>query len=150
MGRVQWKGSNLTLGLSDYYQASYATNYTGNVVVNNVNTLGANASISADIFKLDLEAIFGNSGANGYAGTLSAKTNGFQPAVWYEFVASNSTPATGVNGVLGNDLGGGLNFWLAAKTRLALDVDFTGYNSSTVSSDLLATNTESVQLTESF
>jgi hypothetical protein len=149
VGRAQWKSSNVVLGLSDYYSSTATA--TGTNSPNNTNTLGANASVMVDVFQLDLEAIFGNAGTNGYTGTLSAKFNGIQPAAWYEFTTLNSAPATGNTGVLSNDLGAGINFWLGAKTRLALDVDFTGNNTAlTPAADLLAVNTETVQLTESF
>jgi len=147
VGRAQWKGSNVALGLSDYYQASA----TGGAFVNNVNTLGANASVNVDVVTLDLEAIFGAAAVNGYTGTLSAKFNGFQPAAWYEWTEKNSAQASGINGVQSNDLGAGVNFWLGSKTRLAVDVDFTGYNGGTnPAGDLFAKNTETVQLSESF
>lgn len=150
VGRAQWKSSNVALGVSDYYQA-VATGPTSGVNNNNLNTFGANASVNVDVFALDLEAIFGSGNTNGYTATLSAKpVSGFQAAAWYEFTTDNFAPASGVNGVLSNDLGAGVNFWLASKTRLALDVDFTGYNGTTAAADLLATNVESVQLTESF
>jgi len=146
VGRAQWKGSNVALGLSDYYQAVVAGG------ANNVNTLGANASVNVDVVTLDLEAIFGAGAVNGYTGTLSAKFNGIQPAVWYEWTEKNSAQAANVNGVQSNDLGAGLNFWLGSKTRLAFDVDFNGYNASTAApaGDLLAANKETVQLSESF
>jgi len=146
VARAQWKSSNsLTLGLSDYYSASTIG------VVNNVNTFGANATVNIDVVQLDLEAIFGNAGANGYTGTLSAKLNGFQPAVWYEFFNPATVPA-GANSMQFPDLGVGVNLWLAAKTKLAFNVDFTGENvgSAAPGADLLAVNTENVQLTESF
>lgn len=149
VGRAQWKGSNVSLGLSDYYQA-VATGATPNNT-NNLNTLGANASVNVDVFTLDLEAIFGRSNTNGYTATLSAKpVAGFQAAAWYEFTADNFTPAVNTNGVLSNDLGLGVNFWLGAKTRLAINEDFTGYNGSTVAADLLALNSTTVQLQEVF
>jgi hypothetical protein len=145
VARAQWTTSkNLTLGLSDYYSASTIG------VVNNVNTLGANATVNIDVVQLDLEAIFGDAGNNGYTGTLSAKLNGFQPAVWYEF-ANKGTVPLGTNAMQFPDLGVGVNFWLAAKTRLAINADFTGENvATTPAADLLAVNTETVQLTESF
>ncbi len=148
--RAQWKSQNVLLGLSDYYQASSVG------VVNNTNFFGANASVMVDIFQLDLEAILGNQGngvsGNGYSAVLSAKTNGFQPAVWYEFTNSNASniPST-YNNMNTPDLGVGVNFWLAAKTRLAIDADFTGYNANNNGGgDLLAVNTERVQLQETF
>lgn len=149
--RAQWKSSNVALGLSDYYQASSVG------VINNTNFFGANGTVNVDIFQLDLEAIWGNQGnganGNGYSAILSAKTNGFQPAVWYEFSNSNAAniPST-YNNMATPDLGAGLNFWLAAKTRLAIDVDFTGYSAGTTApaGDLLAVNTERVQLQETF
>jgi hypothetical protein len=131
VGRIQWKGTNVALGVSDYLSST---------VNPNVNSLGANASINVDVLQLDLEAIFGGADINGYNGTLSAKLSGFQPAVWYEF---NTTSAGAVNA---DDLGAGLNFNLAAKTRLALDVDFTGPNTG----DILSINTETAQLQEVF
>jgi hypothetical protein len=149
--RLQWKSQNVLLGVSDYYQASSVG------VINNTNFFGANASVMADIFRLDLEAILGNQGnganGNGYSAILSAKTNGFQPAVWYEFTNSNASgiPST-YNNMATPDLGAGLNFDLGAKTRLAIDVDFTGYSATTTApaGDLLAVNMERVQLTEVF
>jgi hypothetical protein len=148
--RAQWKSSNVVLGLSDYYQASSVG------VINNTNFFGANASVMVDVFQLDLEAILGNQGngasGNGFNGTLSAKINGFQPAVWYEFTNSNASniPST-YNNMNTPDLGVGVNFWLAAKTRLAIDADFTGYNANNNGGgDLLAVNTERVQLQETF
>jgi len=151
VGRAQWKSSNVVLGVSDYYQASSVG------VINNTNFFGANASVMADIFQLDLEAIWGNKGntasGNGYSAILSAKTNGFQPAIWYEFTNNNTAnlPTT-TNNMNTPDLGVGLNFDLAAKTRLAIDVDFTGYSATTTApaGDLLAVNVERVQLTEVF
>jgi hypothetical protein len=151
VARAQWKSTNVILGVSDYYQASSVG------VINNTNFFGANASVMADIFRLDLEAILGNQGngaaGNGYSAILSAKTNGFQPAVWYEFTNSNASniPST-YNNMTNPDLGIGLNFDLAAKTRLAIDVDFTGYSATTTApaGDLLAVNVERVQLTEVF
>lgn len=152
VGRAQWTTSkNLTLGISDYYQASSVG------MINNTNYFGANGTVNVDIFQLDLEAIWGNQGnganGNGYSAILSAKTNGFQPAVWYEFTNSNASniPST-YNNFATPDLGLGLNFDLAAKTRLAIDVDFTGYSTTTTApaGDMLAVNTERVQLTESF
>ncbi|HTA76759.1 MAG TPA: hypothetical protein VK791_06355 [bacterium] len=149
-GRAQWKSQNVLLGVSDYYQASSVG------VINNTNFFGANGSVLVDIFRLDLEAIWGNQGnnanGNGYSAILSAKTNGFQPAVWYEFTNSNASniPAA-YNNMATPDLGAGLNFDLAAKTRLAIDVDFTGYNANNNGGgDLLAANTERVQLQEVF
>jgi hypothetical protein len=150
VARAQWKGSNLTLGLSDYYSASTINS------VNNVNTLGANATVNIDVVQLDLEAIWGNDRENGYTGTLSAKFSGFQPAVWYEFGTPNYTVASNTASIQNPDLGVGLNFWLAAKTKLAINADFQGYNAGGVgnpapsAADLLAVNTETVQLTESF
>jgi hypothetical protein len=135
VGRAQWKSSNLSLGLSDYLQSTSTAS-------GNPNSLGANASVSADVFKLDLEAIFGASATNGYTGTLSAKLlPGFQPAAWYEWTTTSAGANTGAD-----DLGAGVNFDLAAKTRLAFDVDFTGSNYG----DVLAINTETVQLQEVF
>jgi len=160
VARAQWKTSNnLTLGLSDYYQASsvaYVVNGAP-VASNNTNFFGANGTVNVDIFQLDLEAIWGNEGnggnGNGYSAILSAKTNGFQPAVWYEFTNSNlsNIPST-YNNFATPDLGAGLNFWLAAKTRLAIDVDFTGYSAGTTApaGDMLAVNTERIQLQETF
>jgi len=148
--RAQWKSTNVSLGLSDYYQASSVG------VINNTNFLGANGSVNVDIFQLDLEAIWGNQGngvsGNGYTGTLSAKIDGFQPAVWYEFTNSNAANLpSAYNNMNTPDLGVGLNFWLAAKTRLAIDVDFTGYNANNNGNgDLLAVNTERLQLQETF
>jgi hypothetical protein len=153
VGRIQWKGSNLTLGLSDYYAATAVGAVPNTANPNNLNTFGANASVNIDVVQLDLEAIFGSAGINGYTGTLSAKINGFQPAVWYEFTTANASnvPST-FNNMMSPDLGVGVNFWLAAKTRLAIDADFTGYSVGTTApaGDMLAANSETVQLTESF
>lgn len=136
VGRVQWKGTNFALGVSDYLTSTLNPN---------TDTFGANASVNVDVFQLDLEAIFG--GANGgnstdgYNATLSGKlVSGFQPAVWYEF----NTTAAGAMGA--QDLGLGLNFDLAAKTRLALDVDFTGASPNSI----FNTDQETVQLQEVF
>jgi hypothetical protein len=134
VGRAQWTGSNLTLGLSDYYSA------TSVGTANNINTFGANAKLNIDVVQIDWEAIFGRFNSNGYTGTLSAKFDSFQPAVWYEWIT------TGNSTVLSDDLGAGINFWLGAKTRVALDVDFTGPSSG----DILLYNTETMQLQEVF
>ncbi len=153
VARGQWKSSNVALGLSDYYQAiaTGGTATAGNY--NNLNTLGANASVNVDVFALDLEAIFGNNNKNGYLGTLSAKLNGFTPAVWYEFQNSNvaNLPST-FNNTQNPDLGAGVNFALGSKTTLKINVDFTGYSAGTTSpaGDLLALNSETVQLQEVF
>jgi len=131
VGRVQWKGTNVALGVSDYLTST---------VNPNVNSLGANASINIDVLQLDLEGVFGGAGINGYNGTLSAKLSGFQPAAWYEF----NTTSAGVVGA--DDLGAGVNFNIGTKTRLALDVDFTGPNTG----DILSVNAETAQLQEVF
>jgi hypothetical protein len=136
VGRLQWKGTNLALGLSDYYSATSIN------LANNLNTLGANATLNIDVVQLDLEAIFGRFNQNGYMGTLSAKFNSFQPAVWYDF----SLTGNGTVGSIGDDLGLGLNFWMGAKTRLALNLDFTGPQTG----DILLVNTETFQLQEVF
>jgi hypothetical protein len=135
VARAQWKGSNVALGLSDYYSA------TSVGTANNVNTFGANATFNMDVLQLDMEAIFGRANVNGYTGTLSAKLNNFQPAVWYDFMLLGNG-----NVGPGDDLGAGLNFWIGAKTRLALDVDFTGPQTG----DILNVNTETVQMQEVF
>lgn len=149
VGRVQWKSANLNLGLSDYYSASTLV-IGGDPRANNLNTVGANATVKVDVFNLDLEAVWGDANVNGYTGTLSAKPiPGFQPAVWYEFTMNNRTVVAPHNSVLSNDLGAGLNFWLGDQTRLAMDADFTGWAASG-SCDILSYDKETVQLQEVF
>jgi hypothetical protein len=156
VGRVQWKSSNVSLGVSDYYQSTsiLISNNPTPVITNNINTFGANASINVDIYQLDLEAIWGSNSYDGYTGTLSAKPiAGFQPAVWYEFLTPAGTAPANTASMLYPDLGAGLNFNLGAKTRLALNVDFTGYSASTTTfpnSSIFDVNTETVQLQEVF
>ncbi len=131
LGRVQWKGSNVALGLSDYFAST----------VNNQNTLGANGSVWVDAYKLDLEAIFGGNGQNGYTGTLSAKYGEIQPAVWYEWTTTSAGTNTGAD-----DLGAGINWQVNANHRIALDVDFTGSNYG----DILGVNTFTLQFQQTF
>jgi len=133
VGRAQWKSGNLALGLSDYLQST-------NPVLT-LNNLGANGSLSLDVVKLDLEAIFGGAGRNGYTGTLSAKLSDLTPAVWYDF----GTTSAG-NNLVNDDLGAGLNWQVNAAHRIALDVDFTGPNNG----DILSVNTETLQFQQIF
>jgi len=136
VGRAQWKGSNVALGLSDYLQST--------VSPTNLNNLGANGSIWVDAYKLDLEAIFGGLGVNGYTGTLSAKFSDLTPAVWYEW--GTTSAGANINTVGATDLGAGLNWQLSTNHRIALNVDFTGPNNG----DILSVNTETLQFQQIF
>jgi hypothetical protein len=136
VGRAEWKGSNIALGVSDYLQSTNP-NLT-------LNTLGANGSLSVDVAKLDLEAIFGGAGVNGYTGTLSAKFSDLTPAVWYEWETTSA--GANINTLGTTDLGAGLNWQLNSNNRIALNVDFTGPNNG----DILSINTETVQFQQTF
>jgi hypothetical protein len=139
--RAEWKDANFILGASDYYgRGGQSAAYSYSAFQ---DWFDAYARLMIETLDFRTEMILAPNNASGLDLQLSVKpVTGFEPLVWFETMNSSVSNST-IPGI-GNNLGAGVNVWAGAKTRLSFDLSFVG------TSDILSTNTETLQFEEVF
>ena len=112
-GRLEWAEDGVLLGASYYGGTANSTGFTAYQ-----NWLGAHVRFEREGWEGKLESIWAPVNS-GYTVQLAYKTGGWEPLLYGECGFTGALQAYEL-------LGGGLNFWAAAHTRLSLNVSLNG------------------------
>lgn len=134
--RAEWKDSHFVLGVSDYYGKGGQT--LAQTYATFQDWFGVHGRLMVESLDFRAEAIFAPNNADGFDTQLSVKpVSWFEPLAWFE-------TAWTTKGTTANNAGLGVNLWAGAKTRLSLDLSFTGI------SDILSQDTWTLQAEQIF